>query len=107
MQTRTVQTLKNRTTLIASFRIEGAQQNFLLFELNGQRDNKHYILVTESSMHKKHLWEDVNVVTEITHRFNRLRFTIDIERQWPDLVDCKLDIEEKVREILLKSKITA
>ena len=63
MFTRTLQTIQNSTTLIASFTIDGVHQEFEIRRLNVERE--HYIVLTKQSLARKHLWEDVKIVTEV------------------------------------------
>lgn len=106
MFTRTLQTLRNSADFIGGFTVSGVQQEFQIFKLN-KAEREHFIVVTQQSLTKKHLWEDVKVVTEVQIRFGRTRFCVDLARQYPELVDAKQDIIQNIERILEAQKSTA
>lgn len=106
MFTRTLQTLRNSADFMGSFTISGVQQEFQVFKLH-KAEREHYIVVTKQSLTKKHLWEDVKVVTEVHKRFGRTRFSVNLVRQYPELVDAKQDIIQNIERILEEQKSTA
>jgi len=106
MFTRTLQTLRNSTDLVDGFTVSGVQQEFQVLKLHNA-EREHYIVVTKQSLNKKHLWEDIKVVTEVLIRFDRTRFSIDLVRQYPELVDAKHDIIQNIERILEEQKSTA
>lgn len=106
MFTRTLQTLRNSTDLVGGFTVSGVQQEFQVLKLHNA-EREHYIVVTKQSLNKKHLWEDIKVVTEVLIRFDRTRFSIDLVRQYPELVDAKHDIIQNIERILEERKSTA
>lgn len=105
MFTRTLQTLRNSTDLIDSFIVAGVQQKFEVLKLHNA-EREHYIVVTKQSLNKKHLWEDVKVVTEVLVLYGRTRFSIDLVCQYPELVDAKLDIIDNIERILEQQRST-
>lgn len=106
MFTRTLQTLRNSADHIDSFTVSGIQQEFQVFKLH-KADREHYIIVTKQSLTKKHLWEDVKVVTEVQIRFGRKRYCINLDCQYPEFVDAKIDIVQNIDRILEEQNCTA
>lgn len=106
MFTRTLQTLKNSSDFVDGFTVSGVQHEFQVYKLN-KAEREHFIVVTKQSLTKKHMWESVKVVTEVQIRFGRTRFCVDLARQYPELVDAKLDIIQNIERILEEQKSTA
>lgn len=104
MFTRTLQTIQNSTTLIASFTIDGVHQEFEIRRLNVERE--HYIVLTKQSLARKHLWEDVKVVTEVLNRLGRNDFRISIARQYPDLIEVQDEIKQQIIKFIQQQKST-